>query len=86
MKEKSLFEGYEFNREGKMLIFEPLTNQYFWFYPSKQEKENWLGEPTMDEYTSIYDIPMGGLEWRQHVVLDRFGKIVEEKDNERCKC
>ena len=63
MKEKSLFEGYEFNH-------------------SEQGKENWLGEPTMGEYTPIDDIPMGGPEWRQHVVLDRFGKIVEEKQNE----
>ena len=61
MKDKSLFEGYEFNRE------------------TRQEKENWLGEPTMGEYTPIDDIPMGGQEWRQYVVLDRFGKIVEEK-------
>lgn len=61
MKEKSLFEGYEFNRE------------------TRQEKENWLGEPTMGEYTPIDDIPMGGPEWRQYVVLDHFGKIVEEK-------
>ena len=61
MKDKSLFEGYEFNRE------------------TKQEKENWLGEPTMGEYTPIDDIPMGSQEWRQYVVLDRFGKIVEEK-------
>lgn len=36
----------------------------------------------MGEYTPIDDIPMGGPEWRQHVVLDRFGKIVEEKQNE----
>lgn len=79
MKEKSLFEGYEFNREERTLIFEPLMNQYYWVYPSEQKKENWLGEPTMGEYTPIDDIPMGGPEWRSHVVLDRFGKIVEEK-------
>lgn len=57
MKEKSLFEGYEFNC---------------------QKKENWLGEPTMGEYAPIDDIPMGGQEWRERVVIEEPKAFLEE--------